>query len=136
MSRVTGTVVELRDSRAWVACRPAASACGACSSGHGCGWSRRGAPARLQIPAELEGRPLELGTVLELEAGEGPLLAAAARLYLPPLGGLLLGPALLRVTGLETGAGPAIAALAGLLAGAWIARAWTRRAPAIAVRRA
>ena len=136
MGRVTGTVVELRDSRAWVACQAVASACGACSAGRGCGWGRRGRSSRLEIPAQLDGQPLELGTVLELEADEGPLLAAAARLYLPPLLGLLLGPVLLRGLGLDAGPAPVAAALVGLLAGGLIARAWTRRVPAVVVRRA
>lgn len=136
MGRVTGTVVELRDSRAWVACQAATAVCGACSSGRGCGWARRGRPSRLEIPAQLDGRPLELGTVLELEADEGPLLVAAARLYVPPLLGLLLGPALLRILGLEAGPAPVAAALIGLLAGGLVARTWTRRVPAVVVRRA
>lgn len=136
MGRVTGTVVELRDTHAWVACQAAAATCGACSSGRGCGWARRGRPSRLEIPALLDGRPLELGTVLELEADEGPLLAAAARLYLPPLLGLLLGPALLRVLGLDAGPAPVAAALAGLLAGGLVARMWTRHVPTVLVRRA
>jgi positive regulator of sigma E activity len=136
VGRVAGTVVELRGNRARVACQPAASSCGACSSGRGCGWSRRGRAIQLEIPAELDGRRLEPGTEVELEADEGPLLAAAARLYLPPLAGLLLGPTLLRVMGLDAGVAPLVAATAGLLAGALVARAWTHRAPVVLARRA
>jgi hypothetical protein len=43
---------------------------------------------------------------------------------------------LLRGLGLDAGPAPVAAALVGLLAGGLIARAWTRRVPAVVVRRA
>ena len=57
---------------------------------------------------------------------EARLLRAACRLYLPPLAGLLAGPALLRVVGWEQGALPLLGALLGLVAGGFLAWRWTR----------
>lgn len=137
MSRLAGTVVEVRHGRAWVACATAAAACDGCSSGQGCGWARRRGVDRLAIPAELDGRPLAVGDRLELDADDARLLRAACRLYLPPFAGLLLAPALLRGWGLEAGLAPLWAAAAGLALGAIVAWLWTRRAmPGLALRRA
>lgn len=134
MGRVAGTVVETRGDRAWIACRSEPSACAACSTGRGCRWSLRGAQP-LEVPAELDGRRLEPGDPVELEADDTQLLAAAGRLYLPPLAGLLLAPALASAVGLATGLAPLVAAAAGLACGALVARAWTRRVPTVVLRR-
>jgi positive regulator of sigma E activity len=136
MARVAGTVVEVRDGRAWVECRAETAGCGACATGHGCAWrTRAGVARRLTVPGLLDGRPLETGEPVELEADEARLLAAALRLYLPPLCGLLAGPALMRGLAWEPGAVPLLAGAVGLLAGSVVARAWTRHGPAIALRR-
>jgi len=135
MSRVAGTVVEVRDGRAVVECESAASSCGACSSGRGCSWRRTAGSRRLEVDAAHPAGPLRPGEVVELAIDDGRLLAAAARLYLPPLLGLLLGPAVLRLVGFEVGLAPLAAAVAGLLAGAWVARRWTRGGAEVEVRR-
>ncbi|HET9693997.1 MAG TPA: SoxR reducing system RseC family protein [Steroidobacteraceae bacterium] len=135
MARVAGTVVEVRDGRAWIECTAEASACAACSSGRGCAWASRGGSRRFETAAALDGRVLQPGEAVELEADEARLLAAAARLYLPPLAGMLAGPALLRLAGLDAGVAPLLAATAGLLAGGLLARAVTRGAPGVVLRR-
>lgn len=134
MARIAGTVVEVRDGRAVVECETAASSCGACSSGRGCSWRRAAGSRRLEVEATRPGGPLQPGQAVELAVDDGRLLAAAARLYLPPLAGVLLGPVVLRLAGLESGLAPLAAAALGLLAGAWVARRWTRGAAAVDVR--
>jgi positive regulator of sigma E activity len=78
---------------------------------------------------------LQPGETVELAVDDGRLLAAAARLYLPPLAGLLLGPAALRLAGWEAGPAPLVAAAVGLLAGMLVARQWTRRGAPVEVHR-
>jgi positive regulator of sigma E activity len=136
VGRVSGTVVEIRDGCAWIACSPAESSCSACASGRGCAWTRGSAERRLGMPVMLDGRPLVLGETVSLEAEERQLLAAAVRLYVPPLAGLLLAPAMLRWLGFEGGVAPLVAAVTGLLLGGLLAHAWTRNAPAVTLRRA
>ncbi len=69
---------------------------------------------------------LEPGDTVEIEVDDSRLLLAACRLYLPPLCGLLAGPLLLRIAGLEDGVAPLLAAACGLGLGALVARRWTR----------
>lgn len=83
----------------------------------------------------LDGRVLEAGEALDLEADETTLFAAALRLYLPPLAGLIAGPALLRGLAGDVAAWPAVAAVAGLLLGCLLARHWTRTVPTPALYR-
>jgi positive regulator of sigma E activity len=135
MSRVAGTVVEVRDGRAVVECEVQASSCGACSSSRGCSWQRAGGTRRLEVDAARPEGSLQPGEAVELAIDDGRLLAAAARLYLPPLAGLLLGPAVLRLAGLEAGPAPLVAAAVGLLAGVLVARRWTALSAPVAVRR-
>jgi positive regulator of sigma E activity len=129
MARIAATVVEVRDGRAWLECRPAAGACGACAGGRGCNWRSPAHPRRLEVALPPDGRRLASGDTVELEADETALFLAALRLYLPPLAGLIAGPALLRGFGWDAGALPLLAAVAGLLAGGFVARIWTRRVP-------
>jgi positive regulator of sigma E activity len=128
MARIAATVVEVRDDRAWLECRPAAVACGACADGRGCHWGSPAHTRRIEVnlPA---GRSLESGDTVELEADETALFIAALRLYLPPLAGVIAGPVLLRELGLDAGVLPLLAAAGGLLAGGLVARIWTRRVP-------
>lgn len=134
MSRVAGTVVEVRDGRAIVECETAASSCGACSSGRGCSWRRAAGTRRLEVEAARPEGPLRPGQAVELAIDDSRLLAAAARLYLPPLAGVLLGPVALRLAGLEAGLAPLAAAILGLMVGAWVARRWTRGCAPVDVR--
>lgn len=83
----------------------------------------------------LDGHRLDVGEALEVEADEAALFAGALRLYLPPLIGLIAGPALLRGLGWDAAAWPAVAAAAGLLVGCLVARRWTLAAPSLALRR-
>lgn len=105
-----------------------AAGCQACAAGHGCQWRRNTAPRRLRLDARAGSCQLEPGATVAVEVDDRRLLAAAARLYLPPCVGLLTGPALLRLVGLEQGGLPLLAALAGLLAGLAVAARWTRHA--------
>ena len=138
MGRVAGTVVAVHEGLAWVDCEVGSAAtCGGCDQrGQGCGWVRPRAGARLEVPAVLDGRTLAMGERLQIEADEGRLLRVALRLYLPPIAGLLLGPAVLRWCGLEVGLAPLAASAAGFLLGGLLARGWTRSgAPVVALRR-
>jgi positive regulator of sigma E activity len=135
VARLAGTVVEVRDGRAWVECRAEATSCGACAAGRGCSWRSPVGPRRLEVAARLDGRGLETGEAVEVEVDEPALFAAALRLYLPPLAGLIAGPALLRGVGGDAAAWPALAAVAGLALGCFVARRWTRSAPAVALHR-
>ena len=136
MARVAGTVVEIRDGRVWIECATPAAACSACAEGRGCAWMARAGSRRLEAPAQLDGVRLNPGETVELEADEARLLGAAARLYLPPLAGLLAGPALLRLAGPDAGLAPLVAAAAGLIAGSLLARALTRAVPGVVLHRA
>jgi len=135
VARITGAVVEVRDGDAWIECRAEATSCGACANGRGCSWRSASGPRRLEVPALLDGRLLEAGEVIELEADESALFRAALRLYLPPLAGLIAGPALLRGFGWEVAAAPLCAAATGLLLGGLLARRWTRNVPALVLHR-
>jgi positive regulator of sigma E activity len=135
MARVAGTVVEIRDGRAIVECDVQAASCGACASGRGCSWRRTAGTRRLEVDAARPGGTLQPGEAVELAIDDGRLLAAAARLYLPPLAGLLLGPGVLRLAGWEAGAVPLVAAAAGLLAGMLVARRWASAGAPVDVRR-
>ena len=127
MGQVTGVVTRVDAGRASVECRGASQpACGACGSGRGCGWQRSDEPRRLEIDAHLGTRTLEPGDRLEVQVDDARLLRAACRLYLPPLAGLLAGPAMLRFLGWEQGVTPLLAAVVGLLAGGLVAWRWTR----------
>ncbi|HEX9208571.1 MAG TPA: SoxR reducing system RseC family protein [Steroidobacteraceae bacterium] len=136
MSRVTGTVVEVRDGRAVVECEAQAASCGACASGRGCSWRHAAGTRRLEVDALRPDGALQPGDAVELAVDDARLLAAAARLYLPPLAGLLLGPAALRIAGFEAGATPLVAAAIGLGLGVLVARRWTARGAPVDVRRA
>jgi positive regulator of sigma E activity len=132
MLRVTGVVTQVEAGVARIECSPAGQpACATCATGRGCGWQRSSQARRIELNAlqgncQLQAGQLEAGQTLELEVDEGRLLRAACRLYLPPLAGLLAGPALLRMAGLEQGVLPFAAACAGLGLGAAVAWRWTR----------
>ncbi len=127
MGQVTGIVTRVEAGRARVECGVSNHpACGACAAGRGCGWQRSNQPRRLEIDAQQGQRTLAPGDRLEVQIDDARLLRAACRLYLPPLAGLLAGPALLRVVGWEPGGIPLLGALLGLLAGGFLAWRWTR----------
>lgn len=128
MGRVAGIVTQVEAGRASVACDASPQAgCAACASGHGCGWQRQGQERRLEIDAWAGSRMLEPGDTVEIEVDDSGLLLAACRLYLPPLCGVLAGPLLLRLAGLEDGVTPLLAAACGLGLGALVAWRWTRK---------
>jgi positive regulator of sigma E activity len=127
MGQVTGTVTRVDAGRARVECSAASlPACGACAAGRGCGWQRSTQPRVLELDAHLGVRRLAPGDRLEVRIDDARLLWAACRLYLPPLAGLLAGPALCRMAGWEQGLAPLLAAGLGLLAGGLVAWRWTR----------
>jgi positive regulator of sigma E activity len=127
MGQVTGIVTRVEASRARLECDVSNQpACGTCTGGRGCGWQRSNQPRQLEIDAQQGLRTLAPGDRLEVQIDDACLLRAASRLYLPPLAGLLAGPALLRILGWEQGAIPLLGALLGLLAGGFLAWRWTR----------
>jgi positive regulator of sigma E activity len=127
MGRVAGIITQVKAGRASVACGASAqTGCAVCASGRGCGWQRPDQDRRLEIDAWSGSRMLEPGDTVEIEIDDNRLLLAACRLYLPPLCGVLAGPLLLRLAGLEAGVAPLLAAAVGLGLGALVARRWTR----------
>ena len=136
MSRVPGTVVDLRDGRAIVECRTAATGCAACGSGHGCTWRRLVRSQRLDVPLPRGEPDLRVGDPVDLSIDDRQLFGAALKLYLPPFAGLLAGPLAARLANFEQGIVPLIAATLGLGLGFWVARHLTRRVPLVALERA
>ena len=135
MSEVAGTVVEIRGGEAIVACHPDVSSCAACRGGRGCSWRRVVGSRSLAVPLLCPDGELQKGDVVTLRVDDARLLTAAMRLYLPPLAGLLLAPAVLGT--LAGGSGPAslVAAATGLVVGFLVARRWTTRMPPVRVAR-
>ena len=124
-------VREVDADRALLACEAPAAGCGACAGGGGCALRRLagGGPALLAVPRLAPGGGLlSIGTRVTVSVSEGELLRASGRAYLPPLAGLLAGPALAR--GLVDGDGwLLLGAVAGLVAGWTVARTWLRQVP-------
>jgi positive regulator of sigma E activity len=128
MGQVAGVVTRFVAGQALVDCATAAGPCVACASGRGCGWQRSGLRRQILIDVPAGEGPLQPGEAVALLVDDRQLIRAALRLYLPPLAGLLAGPALLRVGGWEPGATPLVAAALGLALGALVAWRWTREA--------
>jgi positive regulator of sigma E activity len=130
MLRVTGVVTGIEAGIARIECSPQGQpACAACAAGRGCGWRRPNQPRHIEIDTLGEGATaLEPGDTLELEVEEGCLLRAAGRLYLPPLAGVLIGPAVCRLLELEYGVWPLLGAGVGLAVGIGVAWRWARAA--------
>lgn len=127
MGQVTGVVTRVEAGRARVECGDSDHpACSTCAAGRGCGWQRSNQPRRLEIDAQQGTRTLAPGDRLQVRIDDARLLRAACRLYLPPLAGLLAGPALFRVAGWEVGVTPLLGALLGLIAGGFLAWRWTK----------
>lgn len=126
---VSGVVTRVEAGIARIECSAGAQpACATCASGRGCGWQRPAQPRHIDLQALQGSRCLEPGDRLELQVDDNVLLRAACRLYLPPLAGVLAGPAVLRWLELEQGVLPLMGATAGLAVGAAVAWAWTRTA--------
>jgi len=129
MSEVAGTVVEIRDGQAIVACQTEVAGCAACSGGRGCSWRRLLSSRSLAVPAQHIGGELRPGDRVHLSVDDAHLLGAAARLYLTPVVGLLAAPALLRMFTADSGSTSLLAAALGLGGGFLLARRWTARLP-------
>ena len=130
MLRVTGVVTGVEAGIARIECSPQGQqACAACAAGRGCGWRQPSQPRHIEIDAFRAGATaLAPGDTLELQVEEGRLLRAAGRLYLPPLAGLLIGPAVCRVLELEHCLWPLLSAGVGLAVGIVVAWRWARAA--------
>ena len=76
-----------------------------------------------------DGSALIAGQTVTIEVPDGELLQSAAKVYLLPLAGLLIGPALVRWIGTASESAALAAALAGVLLGWALARRWVRRSP-------
>jgi len=128
------TVARVREvdaDRAYLACDAPVAGCGQCSGG-GCALRRLATrrAALLEVPRRAAGGELlAVGARVTVGVGEGELLRAAGRAYLPPLAGMLAGPAVAH--GLAPGDDPGmlLGAAAGLALGWLAARAWLRRVP-------
>jgi sigma-E factor negative regulatory protein RseC len=129
MGQVSGVVTRIEAGQALVECKAnSAASCGTCASGRGCGWQRNGLLRQVMVDLPVGERPLRPGDVVTLSVDDRQLVGAALRLYLPPLAGLLAGPALLRAGDWEQGATPLLAAAVGLAFGSVLAWRWTRAA--------
>lgn len=130
MLRVTGVVIGVEAGIARIECSPQGQpACAACATGRGCGWQRPNRPRHIEVDTFREGATaLVPGDRLELEVEEGRLLRAAGRLYLPPLAGVLIGPTVVRLLGIEHGLWPLLGTGAGLTLGIAVAWRWARAA--------
>jgi positive regulator of sigma E activity len=130
--KAAARVLEVNGSRARLECDSTTAACAACAGRGGCALQRLagGRESRLEVPTRaVDGALLVAGSRVTVEVGEGELLGAATRAYLPPLAGVLAGPLLVRVAA-DGGEGLALlGALAGLLLGWAVSRAWLRRSP-------
>lgn len=93
-------------------------------------WLGGDAKRQLVLPADRAAvAGLATGQTVTLTVADGELLRSAARLYLPPFAGLLLGPMLARYLLQPGDALAAVAAAIGLLGGWLAARAWVRARP-------
>jgi positive regulator of sigma E activity len=129
--RTAARVTEVLDGRARLTC-DRAPACGACAGSRGCAlrWLVPAGESILEVSAvAAHGVALEAGQPVTVEVADGELQRAAARLYLPPLAGLVGGP-LLAFGAFGAGDGVALAAAAGGMILGWTAaRGWVRRSP-------
>jgi sigma-E factor negative regulatory protein RseC len=129
--RTVARVLDVRDERARLACieQPA---CQACHGGRGCALRWLGSTDRsgLEVPGvSRDGSALIAGQTVTVEVPDGELLRSAAKVYLLPLAGLLIGPALVRWIGIASEFAALVAAVTGVVLGWALARGWVRRAP-------
>jgi positive regulator of sigma E activity len=130
--KVVARVLEVNGERARLGCDVASASCPACAGRSGCGMQRLAGRRRagLEAPAlDAGGVRLVPGARVTVEVSDGELLGAAARTYLPPIGGLLAGPLLAAATVGSGELAVLLSALAGALLGWAAARAWLRRSP-------
>lgn len=76
-----------------------------------------------------DGSALIAGQSVTIEVADGDLLRSAAKVYLLPLAGLLIGPALVRWSGAASESAALMAAVTGVVLGWAVARGWVRRSP-------
>ena len=76
-----------------------------------------------------DGSALVAGQSVTIEVADGELLRSAAKVYLLPLAGLLIGPALVRWIGIASESAALVGAVTGVVLGWALARGWVRRAP-------
>jgi len=129
--RAAARVLDVRDDRARLACDEQPT-CHACRGGHGCALRWLGASGRagLEVPSvDVDGTRLVAGQSVSVEVPDHELLGSAARVYLPPLAGLLVGPALVRWSGSGGEVAALLAATVGVVLGWALARLWLRHSP-------
>jgi len=130
--KAAARVREVNGNRARLECDSATVACAACAGRGGCALQRLagGHETRLEVSTSaVDGVLLVPGSRVTVEVAEGELLGAALRAYLPPLVGVLAGPLLARVGADGGEGGILLCAVAGLLLGWVVSRAWLRRSP-------
>ena len=129
--KAVARVRSVGEGRALLSCEAPPAACSACGGGRGCAlrWLSP-AQGRLEVPAPSGGdRPLAPGDAVVVEVAEGEVLRAAALAYLPPLAGLLAGAVLARAVLPAAEAAALLLGVAGLAAGWGLSRAWLRHRP-------
>jgi len=113
-------------------CESPAQACGACTGSRGCAlrWLAGPANPNLEVAQPVaDATPLHPGDGVIIEVDDGELLRAAAIAYMPPLAGLLAGPAAAAALTPGSELAALAGAVVGLAAGWGASRAWLRRAP-------
>jgi sigma-E factor negative regulatory protein RseC len=129
--RTVARVLDVRDERARLACDEQ-PACQACHGGRGCAlrWLGSADRSSLEVPSVTrDGSALITGQSVTIEVPDGDLLRSAAKVYLVPLAGLLIGPALVRWSGAASESAALLAAVTGVVLGWVLARGWVRRSP-------
>jgi sigma-E factor negative regulatory protein RseC len=127
----TARVLSVSAGRARVACEQTAS-CGACGAGGRCAlkWFAGPAAESIEIPDRTDDSlPLRVGEAVTISVADGEVLRAAARVYLPPLAGLLGGALLGRWMTGPGEVGALIFALIGTGIAWYAGRSWSRRHP-------
>jgi len=130
--KAVARVLEVDGERARLECDATSASCAACAVRGGCAMQRLAGRrhSRLEVPVlAADGVRLMPGARVTVEVEDGELLGAAARAYLPPIAGLLAGPALAGAAAGDSEGIVLLGALAGVLLGWLAARAWLRRSP-------
>ena len=130
--KTVARVHDVGQGRLRLVCDSPASGCSGCAGGRGCAvrWLARPGGPTLDLAEPGPGADRFLpGEAVVVEVDDGELLRAAMLAYLPPLAGLMAGPAVVAVLGYGSELTAMAAALAGLLLGWGVSRFWLGRSP-------